>query len=386
MGIQNNLVTEIVFLVIITGAMALINHFGIRLTALLTDFSGYLIFATAVVLTIVCLVATKTWDFSRLWTFSNYSGDAGTGVWPQVDGTWVFLLGLLLPIYTITGYDASAHTSEETKNAARTVPNGMVQSVLWSGVFGWIMLCAFVLMLPDMKDAAAQGWNVFFWGMDQSVNPVVKEILYVAIFISQLLCGLATVTSASRMIFAFSRDGGLPFSKQLATVSVKYRTPVAAIWTGAILAVLFVWLASVVSIAGTSAYTIVVSCTVIFLFFSFAIPIVLGVFAWGTSKWPTMGPWNMGRTAYIAVAVLVVISMILIFVIGIQPPNQWALNITVGFVVIAAIVWFAFENRRFKGPPVGDIIKKRQAEIAAIEAKFGEAGTGAAATGTAPAE
>jgi amino acid transporter len=373
MGIQNNLVTEIVFLVIITGGMALINHLGIRLTALLTDFSGYLIFATAVVLTIVCLLATKSWDFSRLWTFSNFSGDAGGGVWPQVDGTWVFLLGLLLPIYTITGYDASAHTSEETKNAASTVPNGMVQSVLWSGVFGWIMLCAFVLMIPDMGEAAKQGWNVFFWAMDTNVNPVVKEILYVAIFICQLLCGLATVTSASRMIFAFSRDGGLPASKALATVSVKYRTPIAAIWTASILSVLFVWLASVVSVAGTSAYTIVVSCTVIFLFFSFAIPIVLGMFAWGTSRWPTMGPWNMGRALYMIIAVLVILAMILIFVIGIQPPNQWALNITVGFVVIAAIVWFAFENRRFKGPPVGDIIKKKQAEIAAIEAKFGEA-------------
>ena len=373
MGIQNNLVTEIVFLVIITGGMALINHLGIRLTALLTDFSGYLIFATAVVLTIVCLLATKSWDFSRLWTFSNFSGDAGGGVWPQVDGTWVFLLGLLLPIYTITGYDASAHTSEETKNAAKTVPNGMVQSVLWSGIFGWVMLCAFVLMIPDMGEAAKQGWNVFFWAMDTNVNPVVKEILYIAIFICQLLCGLATVTSASRMIFAFSRDGGLPASKALATVSVKYRTPIAAIWTASILSVLFVWLASVVSVAGTSAYTIVVSCTVIFLFFSFAIPIVLGMFAWGTSRWPTMGPWNMGRALYMIIAVLVILAMILIFVIGIQPPNQWALNITVGFVVIAAIVWFAFENRRFKGPPVGDIIKKKQAEIAAIEAKFGEA-------------
>ena len=373
MGIQNNLVTEIVFLVIITGGMALINHLGIRLTALLTDFSGYLIFATAVVLTIVCLLATKSWDFSRLWTFSNFSGDAGGGVWPQVDGTWVFLLGLLLPIYTITGYDASAHTSEETKNAASTVPNGMVQSVLWSGVFGWIMLCAFVLMIPDMGEAAKQGWNVFFWAMDTNVNPVVKEILYIAIFICQLLCGLATVTSASRTIFAFSRDGGLPASKALATVSVKYRTPIAAIWTASILSVLFVWLASVVSVAGTSAYTIVVSCTVIFLFFSFAIPIVLGMFAWGTSKWPSMGPWNIGRGPYMVVGVLVIVSMILIFFLGIQPPNQWALNITVGFVVIAAIVWFAFENRRFKGPPVGDIIKKKQAEIAAIEAKFGEA-------------
>jgi amino acid transporter len=226
-------------------------------------------------------------------------------------------------------------------------------------------------MLPDMAEAAKQGWNVFFWGMDNGVNPVIKEILYIAIFISQLLCGLATVTSASRMIFAFSRDGGLPASKALATVSKKYRTPVAAIWAGATLSVLFVWLASVVSIAGTSAYTIVVSCTVIFLFFSFAIPIVLGMFAYGTSKWPAMGPWSMGRTLYMVVGVLVIISMLLIFVLGIQPPNQWALYITVGFVVITGIVWFVLENRRFQGPPIGDVIKKRQAEIAAAEARIG---------------
>lgn len=371
--IDNNLTNEIVFLVIITGAMALINHFGIGLTARLTDFSGYLILATAVALTIVCLLATRTWDFSRLWTFANYSGDAGGGVWPPVDGTWVFLLGLLLPIYTITGYDASAHTSEETVKAAHTVPNGMVQSVLWSGIFGWIMLCAFVLMLPDMGEAAKQGWNVFFWAMDSQVNPVVKEILYVAIFVSQLLCGLATVTSASRMIFAFSRDGGLPFSNALSTVSFKYRTPVAAIWTASVAAVLFVWLASIVSIAGTSAYTIVVSCTVIFLFFSFIIPIVLGMIAFGGEKWPHMGPWNMGRGLYMLIGVLAIISMVTIFVIGIQPPNQWALYITVGFLILAAIVWFALENRRFEGPPVGERILVRQTQIAIIEARFGEA-------------
>ncbi len=370
LGIQNNIVTELIFLVIITGGMALINHFGIGLTARLTDFSGYLIFATAVLLTIVCLIAVKSWDFSRLWTFSNYSGDAGGGVWPPVSGGWVFILGLLLPIYTITGYDASAHTSEETVGAAHSVPRGMVMAVLWSAIFGWVMLSAFVLMLPSMDDAAKQGWNVFFWAMDAQVNPVIKEILYIAIFISQLLCGLATVTSASRMIFAFSRDGGLPGSKALAKVSPRYRTPVGAIWTASILSVLFVWGASVVSIAGTSAYTIVVSCTVIFLFFSFAIPITLGIFAYGTTKWQKMGPWNVGRSAYIVFAVLSIISMILIFVIGIQPPNQWALYITIGFLVLAAIVWVAFENRRFKGPPIGEMIAKRQAEIAAAEAKI----------------
>ncbi|MQT11359.1 amino acid permease [Segnochrobactrum spirostomi] len=373
-GMEDTLTVRIACVAVITIIQALINHFGIRLTAKLTDFSGSLIFVTAIALTIVCLAAAPSYDIARLFTFSNYSGDAGAGVWPQVSEWWVFLLGLLLPIYTITGYDASAHTSEETIKAAHSVPRGMVSSVIWSSVFGYIMLCAFVLMIPNMDDAAKQGWNVFFWAMDAQVNPIVKDILYLAIFVSQFLCGLATVTSLSRMMFAFSRDGGLPASKTLAKISPKHRTPVAAIWTGSILSVLFVWFTSAVTIAGASAYSIVVSCTVIFLFFSFAIPIALGLIAYGSKKWPQMGPWNMGRGLYSLVAVLSVISMILIFVIGIQPPNDWALYITVGFVVVTAIIWVAFESRRFQGPPIGDQIRKRAKDIAAAEAAVGEKG------------
>jgi amino acid transporter len=61
---------------------------------------------------------------------------------------WVFALGLLLPIYTITGYDASAHTSEETVKAPfRFRAHGF--SVLWSSLAGYIMLCSFVLMIPE---------------------------------------------------------------------------------------------------------------------------------------------------------------------------------------------------------------------------------------------
>ena len=375
-GWEDTITNRVIFLAVLTGLQALINHMGIGLTAKLTDFSGYLIFVTALVLAIVCLIAAPSYDFGRLFTFSNYSGEAGGNVWPSVSGWWVFLLGLLLPIYTITGYDASAHTSEETVKAAHHVPRGMVMSVVWSAVFGYIMLCSFVLMIPNMDDAAKQGWNVFFWAMDAQVNPTVKIILYLAIFVSQFLCGLATVTSVSRMIFAFSRDGGLPASKALSKVSPKFRTPVAAIWTGSVLAVLFVWFTSLpfVTIAGASAYSIVVSCTVIFLFFSFAIPIALGLFAYGTKKWPTMGPWNVGRGLFSLFAILSIIAMVLIFLIGVQPPNDWAFKITIGFLVLAAIVWFAFENRRFQGPPIGDVIAKRKAAIAAAEKAVGESG------------
>jgi amino acid transporter len=376
LGMEDTTVNRVLFVALITGLQALINHFGIGLTAKLTDFSGYIIFAGAIGLTLACLAFAPSYEVSRLWTFANYTGTEGaSAVWPVVTtGGMAFLLGLLLPVYTITGYDASAHTSEETKNAAMSVPQGMVSSVIWSGLFGWLMLCSFVLMIPNMDDAAKQGWNVFFWAMDAQMPATLKQVLYVVIFVSQFLCGLATVTSVSRMIFAFARDGGLPGSKALASVSTAHRSPVAAIWTGSVLAVLFVWFTSVIPIAGTPAYSIVVSCTVIFLFLSFTLPIALGLMTIGGPKWSKMGPWNMGAGTFKLVGVLSMVAMALIFYAGIQPPNDYALEITLGFFVITALVWFGFENRRFQGPPIGDQIAKRQAAIKAAEVAVGERG------------
>ncbi len=376
-GLEDNLQTRVAFVAAITALQALVNHMGINLTVKLTDLSGYLILLGAVALTAVCLFFAETWDFSRLFTFSNYTGTEGaSAVWPNaIPLEMAFLVGLLLPVYTITGYDASAHTAEETKNAAVSVPKGMVSSVLWSGLFGYMMLCAFVLMIPNMDEAAKQGWNVFFWAMDQRVPVTIKEILYGIIFAAQFLCGLATVTSVSRMIFAFSRDDGIPgISGLLAKVSPRFRSPVNAIWFGSILSVLFVWFTSAITIAGTPAYSIVVSCTVIFLFLSFALPILLGLFAYGGPKWPHPGPWSIGGVLFRIVAILSLVAMAIIFYAGIQPPNDWALPITLGFIAVSLVIWLLIENRRFKGPPIGDEIKRRQAEIAAAEAAVGEAG------------
>ena len=375
LGIEDTLVHRVLFMAVITGVQALINHFGIGLTARLTDVSGYLIFATSIALTVACLFAARHLDISRLWTFHDYTGGPGSSaVWPHTVGIGMaFLLGLLLPVYTITGYDASAHTSEETVKAAHHVPAGMVSSVLWSGLFGWVMLCAFVLMIPNMNGAAHQGWNVFFWAMDARMNHVVRDVLYVLIFICQFLCGLATVTSVSRMLFAFSRDGGIPVaSPRLAKVSPRRRVPIAAIWTASTLATVFVWFTSAITIAGTPAYSIVVSCTVIFLFLSFTVPIALGLVTIGGRKWPHMGPWNLGITRFRVVAVLAIAAMGLLFFVGVQPPNAYALPITIGFVIVALLIWLAFERRRFQGPPMGDVIAAREAAIRAAEEAVGE--------------
>jgi amino acid transporter len=365
----------VAFVALITIVQALFNHLGIKITALLTDISGYIIFAATAMLVLACLFYAPAIDISRLWTFTNYSGEAGGNVFPESTSMgYLFLLCLLLPVYTITGYDASAHTSEETLKAAYSVPRSIVSAVIWSSLIGWIMICAITLAIPDMAIAASQGWSMFFLTMDQILPNGLKMVIYFLIFVTQFLCGLATVTSASRMLFAFARDDGMPVgSKALATVSPKYRTPVTAIWTAAILEILYVFAAQFVSVGGTNLYTVVVNSTLVFLFLSFAVPLTLGMFAFGTKKWPNAGPWAMSPGIYKLVTFLSIIGMAIIFYIAIQPPNDKVLWIVLGFLALAIVLWVAVENRRFQGPPMGEAVMKRRAMIEAKERAVGEA-------------
>ena len=111
------------------------------MTARLTDFSGYWILLVTAVLAVSLLAFAPGLEPSRLITFENFSGSAGGNVWPATLGIGLlFAQGLLLPAYTITGFDASAHAAEETIGAYENVPRGIVRSVLVSGVAGWIFL------------------------------------------------------------------------------------------------------------------------------------------------------------------------------------------------------------------------------------------------------
>ncbi|MBL8536973.1 MAG: amino acid permease [Hyphomonadaceae bacterium] len=365
LGVEDTYTTKVVFVGVMTASHALINHLGIKTTTRLTDFSGYLILGGAILLTGALFYYSPSHDFSRLWTFTNYSGDAGGGVWPETSSMLtIFLLGLLLPIYTLTGYDASAHTSEETLQAAKHVPTAIIHSVFWAVLFAWLFSCAFVMAIPDMDQAATQGWNVFFWVMDQIMPQQLKLAIYGIILAAQYICGLATVTSVSRMIFAFARDKGLPFSGTLAKVSPRWRVPVAAIWVGAALAVIFV--------SWADAYSVAVAVTSIALYVSYAMPIAAGGLAFG-GKWKDMGPWNIGPI-YRVIALLCVAIAGVIFYIGVQPPNDKALVFLGVIGAITLVVWFGLEMRRFKGPPIKDEeIALRQAQIAAAEKAVGEA-------------
>src|SRR5262245_51828766 len=281
--------TQFLAVTVVTFTQAILNHLGVRVTRVLTDFSGWWILAVAAALTVTVLACTSTWNWSRLNTLTNYSGlpEGDAPVWPRVESLgWLFALGLLLPAYTITGFDASAHVAEETVHAAAAVPRGIVRSVAVSGLFGLAMLAAIVLAIPDPAAAAAAGGSAFPNTLFAVVPKGFAVALYGGCVLAQYLCGLATITSASRMAFAFARDGGLPGSRAIRWVSPRYKSPPVAVWGVSVAAVAFTVYSPV--------YSTITAVCVIFLYVSYVLPTAAGLLAYGRT-WTAFGPWHLGR-------------------------------------------------------------------------------------------
>jgi amino acid transporter len=356
--------TQLAAVALVTATHATVNHLGIRVTRVLTDFSGYWILAVSAVLTAALAAGAPSLDFARLWTFTNFGGlPEAEPVWPRAESLpWLFALGLLLPAYTITGFDASAHVSEETADAARNVPRGIVRSVWVSGLFGWLMLCAAVLAMPDPAAVAEQGEHAFAFTLAGAVPRWAYLSLCGAIVVAQYLCGLATVTSASRMAFAFARDGGLPGSKWVRRVSPRFRTPPVAIWLVATAAVLFTVYSPV--------YSTITAVCVIFLYISYVLPTAIGVVAY-RRWWTEFGPWQLGRW-FRPLAVVSVVGCAGLIVIGMQPPNEKAVFVVAGVSAALAVLWFAVARHRFPGPPHGVLTAQDRRAIRVAEAAVHE--------------
>jgi amino acid transporter len=329
------------FIATITAAQAFLNHRCPKITTKLTDLSGYLILGIVVVL-IGSLLAYSTtpFDLSRLTTYQNFTGTEGSA-WPHMGNAgMVFLAGLLLTVYTITGFDASAHTSEETRDAATVVPKGIMTAVAWSALFGFLLISTFVLVMPDISAGVKQGLG-FFDSILHILPAPLRIALGIGIFLVNFLCALAGLTSTSRMGYAFARDGGLPGSKHLKKIHNDHKTPVAAIWAAAILVV-------AATLYGGAFVILSTACAVMF-YISYVMPIAAGFFAEG-KRWKTKGPFNLGRWSKL-VAVLATIGGLVLAVVGSLPPNEKVFYMLIVLVLGLTIAWYAGIRKKFQGPP-----------------------------------
>jgi amino acid permease (GABA permease) len=350
-----------VTIVIYAGVLLLhgmLNQFGIRLVALLNDVSVWW-HITGVLLIVGVLAFVPSKHASASYVFTSTFNTTG---WHST--FYVLLLGLLLAQYTFTGYDASAHMTEETHKAARSGPRGIVMSIVVSLFAGWILLIGITFAIQKAQYTTYLGALVPpAQVIATAIGNTGAKLLLLVIIGAQLFCGMSSVTANSRMIYAFSRDGALPGSAFWHRVNKRTRTPTNAIWLAAVGALIL----GLPYLGNSTAYAAVTSIAVIGLYIAYVVPTFLRL-RQGASF--MRGPWHLGRWSYPVgiIAVIWVVFITILFMLPTVSPIGWGnFNYTVVAVVVvlgfAGIYWLVSAKNWFTGPKVQGSAE----ELAAIE-------------------
>jgi amino acid transporter len=320
---------------------ALVNHFGIRLVALLNDFSVtvHIIGVIAIVAALFIFAPKQPASFFFTAVTNN---PQGSPYW------WAFIVGLLQAQWTFTGYDASASVSEETVDPRRRVPWGMVMAVVVSSVAGYLLLIALTLAIKDIpavlnaKDASGNDVPAVITILETALGARAGALFSALVAMAMWFCGLSAVTWCSRVVYAFSRDNGIPASRLWKRVSKKHLTPAPAIW----LCVAVAYAAAVYS----GAYSVVTSISVIGLYFSYTIPVFLALRARRANGGGERGPWHLGR--YSSMVNLIAILWVAFISVILSLPDNGRAGKTIAAVTALLVLWYVlWERRRFTGPP-----------------------------------
>ncbi len=335
-----------------------LNQFGIRIVALLNDISVWW-HIIGVLLIVGLLVFVPSHHQSASFVFTHITNLTG---WHST--IYVLALGLLLAQYTFTGYDASAHMTEETHNAATRGPRGIVMSILVSLIAGWILLIGltFAIQHYSAEVSSATGEPPVQIFID-ALGATTAKLLLLVVIGAQLFCGMSSVTANSRMIYAFSRDGALPGSSIWHKVNHRTRTPTNAIWLAAVGALIlglpYLW--------NSFAYAAVTSIATIGLYIAYVTPTFLRL-RQGANFRP--GPWSLGRWSR-PVGIIACIWVAFITILFVLPTASPITLKTFNYAIVALLVvigyagiyWLVSAKNWFTGPRVQGTAE----ELAAIE-------------------
>ena len=335
-----------------------INLFAVPITALLNTISAYWHMAgVAFIVLVLIVVPDQHQSFGYVFGETiNNSGFSGEN-FGDFMFFYVFGIGLLMAQYTITGFDASAHMAEETRQASRGAAIGMVMSVVASVFFGFLLLVAVTFAIPDTQGVVDAGGYAVTYIWETAMSATWAKILLTVAVVAQMFCLTASVTSASRMMYAFSRDRAVPGHQLWRRISAQ-RVPIYAVLAIGILSwalmIPTLWNAVVGYLVGTSI-------AVIGLYIAFGIPIYL---RWRAGERFERGAWHLGERykwidpiAIAWIALICILFMLPIAPAGVPWDDAFDWNVvnyaplTVGGALLLFGGWYALSAKRwFKGP------------------------------------
>ncbi|KAJ9603546.1 hypothetical protein H2200_011732 [Cladophialophora chaetospira] len=284
----------------------------------------------------------------QIWTqFEDGGGWGSTGL--------ATLVGIITPTTAFLGADAAAHMSEELRNASKTLPRVMLWTSVVNGSLGFIMLITFCYTLGDLDSVLSTptGYpfiQVFYNATGSKGGATAMSCILV---LSAVTNGMTNMATASRQLFAFARDKGLPAHTWFATVNKRYEVPVNSVLFTIAFSVLF----SLVNIGSTVAFNQILSLGVASLLSSYLISICCVLLRRLRGQPLLDRAFDLGRFGIpinIAGIAFLALALVMSFFPGFNHPTVQTMNwscLAYGGVLIIGGIYYAFWARHsYVGP------------------------------------
>jgi amino acid transporter len=296
--------------------------------------------------------------------------------------TGAALIAVLAPVYIFYGFESAGDIAEETKDASRQIPRAMRQALIWGGVASLILTAGLLLAMPENNPVAAtvKGGGVpFILGQ---LSEGMQDFLLCLIIFAFFSCGTSIQGAGSRLAFSFARDGALPASGWVSRVHDRFRTPVNALISGALITVLFVLLVFLspdhnVKIlfitypANTSVLVSLVSFGVSGIYLSFLLAVIGSLIA-HSRGWVPEGAFRLGRWTWpVLIAAAAYLALMLINIVaptGLDSPRaifnlDWVtLSVMFVIAVVGVVLFLVTRPDRKVGTHLHDDLEPTGAE------------------------
>ncbi|KAH6988340.1 amino acid/polyamine transporter I [Ilyonectria destructans] len=325
------------------------NIWGLKILPTTSMVSGiiHVVGFIGVVVTLLVMSNKNSAEFVFAETTNN-SGWSNDGV--------AWLVGLQSAVYPFLGYDAACHLSEELPHASRNVPLAMLGSVAFNGVMG-LIYCVVLLFSTQSLDKLLQtptGFPFIAIHLDVTKSKVGATILSAIVPVIAIAASVAGMASTSRTLWAFARDKGTPFDKQLSHVHEGLKVPVNAICvTGAVQLLL-----GLIYLGSSTAFNAILSMAIIGLYLSYILPIIYQL-AYGRRRrdagrqgWLKL-PARVGITLNLVSCAWIVLAVVFSTFPTLMPVTPQNMNyslVVIAGVLCFGIAYYIYGRRKFEVP------------------------------------
>ncbi|KAJ3074787.1 hypothetical protein HDU98_010280 [Podochytrium sp. JEL0797] len=337
-------------------SIGIATSFGPKLMANILFISTLWQVFTPFLLVVVVLAMAPTKQTASF-VFTDYEN--GTGI---ASNAWVVLVGMLMAQFTMTGYDASAHMTEETKRADVAGPIGIVMAIGMSTLTGFFFIIGllFAMQSYDSTIGTVTGLPLAQILLD-ATNTNVAIFLMIVLIVCCWLCAYSCLLANSRVIYAFSRDGAMPLSGLWHQIDPKLQIPFNATW----LAVFLYSILALPYLGNSAAFTAITSIATIGLYISYGIPIFCKLM---NPELFHAGPFTLGKwsTVVNVISLVWVCCITVLFVLPETLPVT-AVNMNYACVLVGAVLFgagftFVFSAHNWFHGPVTNVEAKVEVE------------------------